>query len=35
VFQKIDFDGSGKIDMGELQRMFLENDIELSMDEIR
>lgn len=34
VFTKIDFDGSGKIDVGELRRMFSQNGIHLTREEI-
>ena len=34
VFMKIDFDGSGKIDVHELRSMFQQNGIELSKKEI-
>ena len=34
VFTKIDYDGSGKIDIKELRRMFAENGVDLTRDEI-
>ncbi len=34
VFMKIDFDGSGKIDVNELRKMFQQNGIDLSKKEI-
>lgn len=35
VFQKIDFNQSGKIDMKELHFMFLSNGIQMTMQEIQ